>query len=211
MIALDDVRLGRVWRAVVVDEAPLAQTDGVDDKRISLVTANRFPIPARRHLSRMRDVEIDMPHLAALIGHQHHVARLKEIKRRRQRIDEEGRDPGRPAGFAGAKRNFAGEHVLIRLAHPVCRPRLQNWIGDIGDAVSGRLARREVGNVRMGFVERHRSGSACRRQIIIADRNPARRRIDREVGRRHGALSGREHAATNDKGKRTGKNGDAQW
>src|SRR5882672_5779348 len=57
----DDMDLGRVWRAVIVDESPVVQPNRVDDQRVAFIMADRLPVPAWCNIRRMRHIHIDMP------------------------------------------------------------------------------------------------------------------------------------------------------
>src|SRR6202158_6519306 len=53
MEALDDVKLRGMRRLEAVDGGPGIEPDGVDDKRVGFVMADRFAVPGRLHVRRM--------------------------------------------------------------------------------------------------------------------------------------------------------------
>src|SRR5258706_15467442 len=63
MPAVDDGEPTRGRRQIAVDEGLVVQADGIDDERIAVVAADRFTVPGRLRIGRMRHVEIDMADL----------------------------------------------------------------------------------------------------------------------------------------------------
>src|SRR5258706_13739968 len=69
--ALCDVQLLGVRRAVIVDKALGGESDGVYHERIALVMPDRFSVPGRFRIRRMRHVEMDAPHLMVALRDDH--------------------------------------------------------------------------------------------------------------------------------------------
>jgi len=165
--ALDDVNLVGVRRAVIVDERPVIEPDGIDDQLVAFVVTDGFAVPRRRHLLRMRHVQIDVPYLGIeLVDDDDHLGRLDEMNGLAAVIDIEAGNACRPASLSRDERDLSAAHVLIGLAHPLDDPRLQNRIGEVRDPI-GRLAL-AIGNIRVGLVRQDRARPAGRRQEVVA-------------------------------------------
>jgi len=208
---LDDVQLVGVRRAVIVDEAQrvVEQRNGIDDQRIAFVVADGFAVPAGLWVFRMRHIQIDVPRLIiAAPDDQNFFGRLDEKDHRRRNAAEDipRGNARRIASLPGGEGNDAGQHLVIRALHLLDHPRLENGIGEIGNAVV-RIARSEVahaiGSIGMIGVRHHRAGPAAfgGKEIVAVPpvRKPRNVGIRREVRDRR-ARSLRKRAKGNDDG-----------
>src|SRR5215831_7734569 len=69
--ALDNVHLFGMWGAIIVDERAVIQSDRVDNQLVAFVMAHGFAVPRRRHVLRMRYVQIDMAYLGVKLVDVH--------------------------------------------------------------------------------------------------------------------------------------------
>src|SRR5258706_8736246 len=155
MPAVDDGEPTRGRRQIAVDEGLVVQADGIDDERIAVVAADRFTVPGRLRIGRMRHVEIDMADLmVALPGHQNLSWALDDVNGLHA-VEHEAWIPARPAALLRAKTGLAGEDIVVALAQSLTRPFLQDRICEIGDR-KGRLFSRApiivVADRRMGGI-----------------------------------------------------------
>src|SRR5262249_40333467 len=82
VIALDDVKLLRVWRAESVDRRPLMDSDRVDNERVAFVAADGVAIPRWLDALRMLIREIDAADVVKARQHHDHFLRsLNEVHR----------------------------------------------------------------------------------------------------------------------------------
>ena len=69
-------------RAVIVDESLVVLTDRIDDQSVAFVMADRFAVPGRFRILRMRHIGIDVPDLlVALEDDQNLLRPLNEVER----------------------------------------------------------------------------------------------------------------------------------
>src|SRR6202035_2403548 len=61
--AFRDVQLIGMRRAIIVEERLVVEADGIDDKRIVLVTTDRFSVPGGFRIGGVRRIQPDMPYL----------------------------------------------------------------------------------------------------------------------------------------------------
>ena len=134
----------------------------------------------------MRHIEMDAAHFgAALVDDRDLLGGLDEVERLGKRIHDETRDARRIASLARAERHLSGMHLVVGLAHLLFGPRLQDRIGEVGNAI-GRLdpgtARGAIIHIGKAFVEGDRSGSARRRLELVIEHEPGRGVGAHEVG-----------------------------
>src|SRR5665213_153536 len=98
------MQIGAVGSPILVDESLRVLGDRIHDQSIALVMPNRFAVPGRLWIFRMRHIQIYMTYLViARPNHQNFLWRLDEVGGR-PRIQMKGACAGRPA----ARRT--GEH-----------------------------------------------------------------------------------------------------
>src|SRR6516165_9375388 len=145
------MHLSGMRRAVIVGKGPVSLANGIDDEGVAaFVMADRFSVPGRFDIGRMRHVQVDMAHLRPVLHDDHNLIwQLIDEKWRANDVGIKSRNTGWPATFMSTVGYAAGEHLVVRFFHRRFHPVLQNRIGEIGDAVGwNRAAGRRV---RVGF------------------------------------------------------------
>src|SRR6267142_3247184 len=100
------MHLSGMRRAIIVGKGPVGLANGIDDEGVAaFVMADRFSVPGRFRIGRMRHVEVDMAHLRPGRHDGHDLVwPLIDEKRRAYGIGIERRNTVRPAAFMGAVR-----------------------------------------------------------------------------------------------------------
>src|SRR6266850_2843601 len=133
---LRHAQLLAVWRAEHVDEAHFRrQADRIDDQLTVLVTADRFAEPGWLHIFGVLVGHGDAAReRVALPHHVHHLRVLHEIERLRGPEQLSG-NAARIAARRRQERHaaLAGEHLLVRHAHLLGRPGLEDRVQMVAD------------------------------------------------------------------------------
>src|SRR5208282_5054394 len=96
--ALEHMHLVGVRRAVIVDEGAVIEPDGVDDQLVPFVMPDRFAIPRRLYMFRMRHVQVHAAGLRVeLVDDQDLFGGLDEMNRLAAVVDVQAGNAGRPA------------------------------------------------------------------------------------------------------------------
>src|SRR5690349_17825370 len=110
--------------------------------------ANRFAVPARFGIRRMRNIHIDSPYLRIrFLDDGYLFGRLEKEDRAHTGINVKAGNAARPAARIRGEGNLSGKHLFVWLFHPFGGPGLQNRIAEIRDPVTH--APLAVWNVRM--------------------------------------------------------------
>src|SRR6516225_6619410 len=106
-------------RAVIIDKRPCRNSDGVNNEGVAIfIMANRFTVPRRFNIFRMKRIQIDVPNLRSARTNYHDFLRsLIKVEWCYQRINIETGDTDWPAPFTRTKRDFASQYVIICLLH----------------------------------------------------------------------------------------------
>src|SRR6266446_9740826 len=112
--ALNYMDLLRVGRAVIVDKRLVVEADGVDYEFVSLVMADRFAIPRRLRILRVRDVEVDTPRLMVEFAEERdRGGSLQEIQALHARVDGEAWNASRPTSLSRDEWNLPRQHIVV--------------------------------------------------------------------------------------------------
>src|SRR5437868_6467699 len=98
-----------MWRAVIVQECLVVQTNGIDHQCVILVMADRLAVPGRVWAFRMGHVEVDVPYLLVARKYHHHFRGRLDEEDRSERVGHETRNARRHATRTRRKGNLAGE------------------------------------------------------------------------------------------------------
>jgi hypothetical protein len=162
---LDNVQLVGVRRAAGIHGGLFVKADGIDDEGVADVTPDRFSIPGRFRIGRMRHVEPDVTRASRQEKHDF-LGRLDDMHE--ARVEMEGGNAGLPASRLARLAVAASEHELILLAQHFPDPRHQIpscGIVEVGHAVGRRdphLPRLLVVDVGLGVIVVHRAEPGCR-------------------------------------------------
>ena len=159
--------------AVIVGKGPVGLANGIDDEGVAaFVMADRFSVPGRFDIGRMRHIQVDMAHLRPVFhDDQNLIWPLIDEKWRAHDVGIKSRNTGWPATFMGTVGYSAGDNLVVRFFHRRLHPVLQNRIGEIGDAVGWNPATGR--HVRVGFVEGNGPRPAPRYRNQVVDTKAA--------------------------------------
>src|SRR5580658_10298557 len=113
--------------AVIVGKGPVGLANGIYDEGVpAFVMADRFSVPGRFNVSRMRHIQVDMAHLRPGLHDDHNLIwSLIDEKWLAYDVSIERRNTGWPAPFMGTIGYSACDHFVVRFFHPRLHPVLQ--------------------------------------------------------------------------------------
>src|SRR5262249_41880424 len=169
--ALDDMKLGRVRRAIIIDVGVVRKADRVDDQCIAaFVVPDGLTVRAYLRMRRMRNVEKDAAHFrSAFVDQENLILPLHEEKRVDSTHDEKSGDPSGATACASLIAALACRGKLVLLAHLLDDPWLEYRVCEIGDPKRHLSALVVVGHVRVVLCISDRARARRRRLEIICN------------------------------------------
>src|ERR1700680_3785335 len=114
--------------AVIVGKGPVGLANGIDDEGVAaFVMADRFSVPGRFDIGRMRHIQVDMAHFRpGLHDDRNLIWPLIDEKWRAHDVGIKSRNTVGPATFMGAVGYSAGDH-RTGAWRPVSSPWRAGW------------------------------------------------------------------------------------